>query len=176
MLILAVAILFFDVYIELHGARLGTVEVLGMTLINWLGFGTAFAAGMLALAYKEHIPKHPALLAAALLSFIPAHYHPKLLLLLYPTSYVYILFWICFSSQPRLSAIGAKNDLSYGFYLYAFAIEQLLVYRLHWIKSPLTLFIVATALTAPCALFSWYCIEQPFKQMFSVSARKATLA
>lgn len=56
--------------------------------------------------------------------------------------------------------IGAKNDYSYGIYIYGFLVQQLLAYlgwhRLGYVPSVL----IALALTSGCAWLSWHGIEK----------------
>jgi peptidoglycan/LPS O-acetylase OafA/YrhL len=167
MLLLSISTVALSVIDDTCGGRFGAIQFGGIRLDNVISCGAPFTMGMLALAYKDSIPRHPLLLAAALASFILAHFFPRLIVLVVPLSFVYALFWFCFSSNSMLAPIGAKNDFSYGFYLYAYGVQQMLVYRLHWLTNPLLLFVLATALTAPFALFSWFCIERPAKMVGS---------
>ena len=61
----------------------------------------------------------------------------------------------------RRILIGSNNDVSYGAYIYAFPVEQLLVvlgvHRLGYTA----MFITALAVTLPLAWLSWTCVEQP---------------
>jgi peptidoglycan/LPS O-acetylase OafA/YrhL len=56
--------------------------------------------------------------------------------------------------------IGAKNDYSYGMYLYGFLIQQLTAYLgwYQWGYWPWTL--ACVVLTAGCAWLSWHGIEK----------------
>ena len=51
-------------------------------------------------------------------------------------------------------------DLSYGLYLYAWPMQQL-VALYHWASRPATFIIVSTALAAACAVGSWFLVERP---------------
>jgi peptidoglycan/LPS O-acetylase OafA/YrhL len=51
-------------------------------------------------------------------------------------------------------------DLSYGLYLYAWPMQQL-VALYHWAERPATFIAVSTALAAACAAGSWFAVEQP---------------
>jgi peptidoglycan/LPS O-acetylase OafA/YrhL len=73
----------------------------------------------------------------------------------------YLLFWLAFRCQWRpLRQINARNDISYGVYLYAFPIAQLLI--LFWREIPVTALIAATfVLAIVCGALSWWSIEKP---------------
>ena len=51
-------------------------------------------------------------------------------------------------------------DLSYGLYLYAWPMQQL-VALYHWTSRPATFIVVSTALATTCAAASWFAIERP---------------
>ncbi len=77
----------------------------------------------------------------------------------------YALFW--FSFWPRagwLARIGARTDLSYGIYLYAWPVQNLIVSHVPGI-SPGLLFASATLGTAPFACASWFAVERPFLRL-----------
>lgn len=67
---------------------------------------------------------------------------------------------ICFGrmSLPVLRHAGRFGDLSYGLYLYAFPIQQLVLARLPGVSFPV---LTCVALTLPVAFVSWHLIERP---------------
>jgi peptidoglycan/LPS O-acetylase OafA/YrhL len=74
----------------------------------------------------------------------------------------YILFWFAFNVRsPVLAAVGRDTDLSYGVYLYAWPVENTLVWCFPLI-SPWLLFLETTAITALFAFGSWSLVEKPF--------------
>jgi peptidoglycan/LPS O-acetylase OafA/YrhL len=66
---------------------------------------------------------------------------------------------------PQLD-IGRIGDFSYGIYLYAYPLQQLIVQHTQGQISPLMLCFVATLLTLPLAVLSWYTIEKPALKRF----------
>jgi peptidoglycan/LPS O-acetylase OafA/YrhL len=54
----------------------------------------------------------------------------------------------------------AGIDISYGLYLYAWPMQQL-VAMYHWAARPLTFVMASAVLAAACAAASWFLIEQP---------------
>jgi peptidoglycan/LPS O-acetylase OafA/YrhL len=72
-----------------------------------------------------------------------------------------------------LHRFGRFGDFSYGTYLYAYPIEQLLVKYAHHPLRPLVLFAYATPLTLMCAVASWYGVERRFLRP---ARRKETIA
>jgi peptidoglycan/LPS O-acetylase OafA/YrhL len=67
---------------------------------------------------------------------------------------------ICFGrmSLPVFNQAARFGDLSYGLYLYAFPIQQLVVARLPGIQFPV---LACVAFTLPVAFLSWHLIEAP---------------
>ena len=67
---------------------------------------------------------------------------------------------VCFGrmSLPVVRHAGRFGDLSYGLYLYAFPVQQLILAFLPDVAFPVLLCVV---LTTPVAFLSWHLIEQP---------------
>jgi len=77
----------------------------------------------------------------------------------------YILFWFALSVKSDLIArVGARNDLSYGIYLYAWPIQNLVILHFRHI-SPWLLFLISLPLAAALAFASWVCVERPFLRL-----------
>lgn len=61
----------------------------------------------------------------------------------------------------RLHRWGAKNDISYGMYIYAFPVQQLLALAISERSVPVWAFaVLSVLLTVPFAWVSWYFIER----------------
>jgi peptidoglycan/LPS O-acetylase OafA/YrhL len=64
-------------------------------------------------------------------------------------------------SSPVLRRFGRFGDLSYGLYIYAFPVQQVIIHSSHNIQS-LWLNLIASAAAIPVLAFlSWHLIEQP---------------
>lgn len=74
----------------------------------------------------------------------------------------YLLFYVALHYQNRwLSRVGSKVDISYGIYLYAWPIQNLIIHykpRIH----QLSLSLLVLAIVTPIALISWFVVEKPF--------------
>ena len=73
----------------------------------------------------------------------------------------YILFWIAFEVRWKpLLTVNAKDDISYGVYLYAWPIAALLIF--YWHNIPVEVLTGVTFLgAAACGLASWLIVERP---------------
>ena len=79
------------------------------------------------------------------------------------------------SRSPVLGRFDRFGDLSYGIYLYAFPVQQTLIWwldgRLHWWPRLL----VTVLVTLACALLSWHLIEKQALRLKPRGPRAATL-
>lgn len=122
-------------------------------------FACHFAAGMMFFRYRSRIPysRIGVLVSTAALSL--ACWNGTALTL--PIFGTYILFYVGFSQRLKLHSFGARHDLSYGAYLYAFPIQQVLVHLSGNRIGPWLLFAIAAPLTYGVAFLSWTFIEKP---------------
>ena len=73
----------------------------------------------------------------------------------------YILFWFAFSKFQLLEQFKRYPDISYGFYLYGWPIQKLLIWYIPSL-SPWLLFIFAFGFSCFFGLLSWNVVERPF--------------
>jgi peptidoglycan/LPS O-acetylase OafA/YrhL len=75
--------------------------------------------------------------------------------------------------SPVISRLGRFGDVSYGIYLYAFVVQQTLIYLVP--SMPFRLSVLSTiAVTAVLAFGSWHFIEKPALRLKPRAAQKAT--
>lgn len=72
--------------------------------------------------------------------------------------------------------LALRNDISYGVYIYAFPLQQLLATWGGANSAPLLFALLATILTIPVAMLSWFGLERPMIRMRrkAVGAAKPT--
>ena len=144
-----------------------------------LGLVPVFLCGSLIYLYREKIPDSgwlalgSALLFALCWAMPASSSHPVYQLTsadVTAFALAYPVLWLGFHLPWH--EVGSKNDYSYGVYIYAAPIAQLLaiwgVYRLGYI--PYTLLTVV--LTIPFAVASWWLIERNALKLRSLSKRK----
>jgi peptidoglycan/LPS O-acetylase OafA/YrhL len=129
---------------------------------HWPRLGSCFLAGVVASAYRDRLSNRPLWIAASALLLALACLSGRGLWLAVPTAGAYLLLSLAFQQGPFLSRLRPQVDLSYGLYLYAFPVQQLLVHSFRPVLNPFLLFLVALPPTTLCALGSWYLIEQPW--------------
>lgn len=142
----------------LHGIEL---PLLG-NLDRWPRLLAFFLAGTVCYLYRERIPRSPwlALAAAAMLVLctLCAHWGLNALLALCGP---YLLLYAAGSPTQFGKALTQRADLSYGIYLYAYPIQQLLIQFLGVQIDPFLLFVLALPTVAALAWLSWKLVEQP---------------
>ena len=133
-------------------------------LVHWPRLGACFLSGTLFYLYRNSIAYSPRLFALSLAALLSCFCFPqlKLLSLMFPLFGAYVLFYLAFLPIPRLHAFTRRGDISYGLYLYAFPVQQLLVHRFGNQLTPETLFALAFPITALLAAMSWFIVERPF--------------
>lgn len=127
----------------------------------WTKMGPCFLLGMLAYSYRKPLPRSRALLAALLGSAVIAcHINQHVADLILPPALAYAVLYVAFGHP--LPSPPNRWDFSYGTYLYAFPIQQILQAT---VSLSLPLFIVTSmALSLAAGALSWFCVEQPFQQ------------
>ena len=132
-----------------------------------LSFVPIFLGGSLVYLYRERIPDSGALAMGATALFtvgfllplgngVPAFTFTSVdltaVVLIYP------LLWL--GIHLPFQRIGARNDYSYGVYIYGFPVQQILVvWGLNrWGYVPYTL--ISMIVVGPCALASWWVVEK----------------
>jgi peptidoglycan/LPS O-acetylase OafA/YrhL len=124
----------------------------------FLVFGAYFLAGSLVFLWRRRIPLDRRWFAIAALTLVVTLLLKQGFDAALLVCGTYCLFWIAFQPALRLHDFARHGDLSYGVYIYAFPIQQLL--------SPLTMspawnFIASTPLILLCAGLSWHFVEKP---------------
>lgn len=126
----------------------------------WLGF--LFTGGGVVYLYRQNIPRHVGLLTGCILLMLfslgmPAQWGA----IVFDCAVIYSVIYIGFLRMPVLPRFGQYGDFSYGFYLYAFPIQQLTLHFMQGAKTPLGEFmIISFVITLACAVASWHLIEK----------------
>lgn len=119
-----------------------------------------FLLGSLACVWQRHLPLSlPAAAVAAALPIVDANGlardGPLFALLL-----AYVVLVAAYHPALRLPGLARAPDYSYGLYVYAFPIQQAIVWAAPDI-APLPLFAAALAATLAVAAISWHALESP---------------
>jgi peptidoglycan/LPS O-acetylase OafA/YrhL len=130
--------------------------------VQWIRLIACFLAGMTAYLYRDRIVYSPRLalgLAIALVALVIVK--PQYAQAVSPLAGAYVLMFLAFTPSIKFHNWAKHGDISYGIYLYAFPIQQLILLfmRPHLTVALLTL--IAYPLTIIAAALSWKLVEQP---------------
>lgn len=170
-------------WLDLSGRKPGGPELVRAAIgwpYLWFQILPNFLAGMIAYHYRDRIPRSTLLLGAGVVAcfmafhlggggpigIVAAH-------LLVPPVLAYLVLWFAFYPAIRLSAAARYGDFSYGTYLYAFVIQQMLVATL---DLPFPIFVLLSLVLALSAgACSWWLVERHFLKRSTTPAwRRAT--
>jgi peptidoglycan/LPS O-acetylase OafA/YrhL len=130
----------------------------------WARLLPMYMAGVVFYRFRNSLPlsRLYVLIAAAALAIacvVPLGYTA-----LFPIAGTYLIMCFSFSPVIRLHQTNRFGDFSYGTYLYAFPMQQLILSWIGHPTSPLLLFAYAAPLTLLIAIMSWYTVERRFLQ------------
>lgn len=79
----------------------------------------------------------------------------------YALTFPVIVMFLAFVQVPMISQFGKFGDFSYGIYIYAFPIQQVVTYLHKGHLSVSKLFVTSFFLTLVLAIISWFAFEKP---------------
>ncbi|WP_431235733.1 acyltransferase family protein [Mycolicibacterium psychrotolerans] len=121
-------------------------------------FAVMFLAGALLFQVRKAIPARWSLVALSVVIVLAASFLPNYRwVAAFPLAYALVVSGALIHN-PRLRL---RNDLSYGVYIYAFPIQQILVICGLAFLAPPVFAVIAAAITLPLAALSWYLVEKP---------------
>ena len=126
-----------------------------------LYLGQCFAAGMLCYLYRDSIPINGRLMLIALTGWIAGTALGFGTLLL-PVLGTYTIMVLAFSPRIRLHGFARRGDYSYGLYVYAFPVQQMIVQTVGRPMSHWWNFLIAVPITLLLAFLSWNLVEKRF--------------
>jgi peptidoglycan/LPS O-acetylase OafA/YrhL len=146
----------------------GKEQILGLQFKDFIGLFMYFSAGMLIYAYRDHIiiNKYYAMIAVFIL-FLALNYGGlKELFTIFGS---YLVFYIAYESRIKLQNFSKYGDFSYGLYIYAFPIQQLVTYYFGGVMKATTNFIISFFASLLLAFFSWHLIEKNALKLKKIS-------
>ncbi|MBB6447261.1 acyltransferase family protein [Bacillus benzoevorans] len=72
----------------------------------------------------------------------------------------YLIFYVAFDTRVKLQNFGRYGDFSYGIYIYAFPIQQIMSYLFHNQLNVWGNFLLTFPLALLLAIISWYLVEK----------------
>jgi peptidoglycan/LPS O-acetylase OafA/YrhL len=119
-----------------------------------------FTAGMLFYRFRDRVPYHRGLAIGATVlvvaTFLGGGFRTA-----FPLLGGYVLFFLAFTKGLGMSRFARYGDFSYGLYVLAYPIQQLLVHVFGPQMSVTTFFVTTLVPTLVLSAFSWHVIEAP---------------
>lgn len=132
---------------------------------SWTRLLPMYLAGVVAYLFRDMIRYNLETSLICLLALLAACFIPFALSGVLPLAAAYLLFWVAFNPSIRLHRAAKFGDFSYGTYLYAFPVQQMIVKAWGKPMNPFVLFSLAAPVTLVFAIASWHFIERPFLNM-----------
>lgn len=157
--IIIISLLILNVWISFN-SDFSNLVVFYLPLIVELKLPLFFFIGSFFYIYSKKILLDKKIAIIALTLFIPSLITPYANFIGYITI-PYLIFFFAFKGPFFLRNFGKYGDFSYGMYIYAWPIQQTLVYLFLDKISFLIFFIAVFIITIFFAVISWYFIENP---------------
>ena len=145
-------------------------------------FFAYFLSGSCFYLYRDVIPRKRILFILSIIAIAVSCFWVKGINLTFPIAGSYLLNYVAFHPNASFPNFARNGDFSYGVYLYAWPIQQLLMYFLHGYLNVFTLFCLVLPIVFFAAYLSWHYIEKPFlslkkrrQQNVSVSTKNIIL-
>jgi peptidoglycan/LPS O-acetylase OafA/YrhL len=128
-----------------------------------------FLAGSLIYLLRERLPcTWPLALASTAFLVLWPHYTGYQWVVLCALPLTYVLLYL---GAVVPFAVGRRNDISYGMYMYGFPVEQAMRYA--QFQSQTVYALCSIAATVPLAAASWWCVENPVMRWGRRLARRS---
>ena len=131
---------------------------------RWARFAAFFSAGSILYLFKDRIPRSAWIALACVAALFLCRYVSFYFII--PTAGTYLLFYAAYAAPDWMKAIGSKNDISYGLYLYGGVLQQLyyaFAIRGYLPINPWANFATVLPLCILLGWLSWLYIEKPAK-------------
>ncbi|MFF5976872.1 acyltransferase family protein [Streptomyces sp. NPDC012769] len=126
--------------------------------------GLAFCLGVLIELYRDRIPVSD-WLGAASLAVVAGSLHYGYFFVFGIPAFAYALVWLAIRLPAPFRRIGARNDYSYGIYIYGFVVQQVLAV-IGWTRWGMPAYLGLTMVfTLILAAASWHLVERPALRM-----------
>ena len=127
-------------------------------------FLTYYLLGMVVWLWRDRVPFSDVIAMACFIALICVACFASWFSVLFLLCGTYLTLWLGYSHPLKWFAWTDRTDLSYGVYLFAWPVQQILamheVFRVPWLQ-----FVVATPIALFCAWLSWTLIEKRFLAM-----------
>jgi len=165
-LVLAIffCVIAWHLYLDITGSNPGG-KMLGQIFgypVFWAVVLPFFLAGTLFQLFGARTLLNTPVAIVAVLFLIASYFVPHGIVVAMPTCGAYALLALAYAPALNPLNLGRYGDFSYGVYLYAFPLEQLLVASAGGSMSPFKLFALAALVSLIAGVLSWFLVERRF--------------
>ena len=128
----------------------------------WARLLPFYGAGVVFYLFRKHISYHVPGFILSMVALTGACWFRGGWALLSPVAGTYVLFFLAYVPQGAAQRFGRFGDFSYGTYLYAFPVQQILLLFFPRSTTPIGLFFMTTPLALLLAVASWHGVERHF--------------
>lgn len=132
---------------------------------HWPYFLGFFLAGAAFFRFRRRIPcRGDVALVAGAVAVASARID-LLRAALLPLALAYVLLWLAYTPRIRVHGFARHGDFSYGIYLYAFPVQQLLIRSVPAASNPWLNFALAAPVAIALGALSWRFVERPMLRL-----------
>jgi peptidoglycan/LPS O-acetylase OafA/YrhL len=169
--LLAIAVILVRAWLDMTGRRPagGMLQPIIGFAYFWFNVLPPFLLGGAAWLFRDRLPRSGWLALALIAVTIAASHLPLadplrtvITRSLLPPTLVYAVLYLAFETRIRAHDAARFGDFSYGCYLYAFPVQQMLIASLKGVMPFWSFVPLAMLLSLMAGIMSWYLVEQWF--------------
>lgn len=122
-----------------------------------------FVLGMSLYRYRQHI-QHRALGIVPLTALAAWSWKTPYFFECFVLAWTYLIFFLGFATHSLVDRYNRLGDYSYGVYIYAFPVQEILAYQFKGI-GPVNMMLMAFPIVLTASVLSWHFIEKPAMAM-----------
>jgi len=137
----------------------GSVKIYGLVILHIIHLGVFFSAGMVIYVLRDRIRinKRIAIISFILMIVTEKFVNHTIAMAVFGN---YLIFAIAYLLPKPCHSFSKHGDFSYGIYIYAYAVQQFLVFCFNGKMVWYTNFIASFAITLILAYASWHLVEK----------------
>jgi peptidoglycan/LPS O-acetylase OafA/YrhL len=119
-----------------------------------------FFSGSVFWVFRDRIPMNGWLFAVLFAALLAGGAVPRYFFWVYPLTIAYVVLWLAYVPGGWIRGFNRLGDYSYGIYIYAYPVQQMLFATIPGI-TPVEMILGAAASTIALAMLSWHFVEKP---------------